>query len=158
MQKKLTITIEEQVYEGLYRVVGRGRISRFIEDLVRPYVVSQDLEAGYREKAQEEERNNRYPGQAQQQPSHLSEAESRLLEQINLGLSQEDWERYHKLIAKRRAETLTHDEQQELIALSDRIEEANARRIEYLVELARLRGTTLDELMGQLGIKAPSYV
>jgi len=32
MQKKLTITIDEQVYEGLYAVVGRRRISRFIED------------------------------------------------------------------------------------------------------------------------------
>nr|NIO71365.1 addiction module antitoxin [Anaerolineae bacterium] len=38
MQKKLTITIDEQVYEGLHAVIGRGRISRFIEDLVRPYV------------------------------------------------------------------------------------------------------------------------
>jgi len=36
MQKKLTITIDEQVYEGLHAVIGRRRISRFIEDLVRP--------------------------------------------------------------------------------------------------------------------------
>ena len=27
MQKKLTITLDEQVYEGLYRVIGRRQIS-----------------------------------------------------------------------------------------------------------------------------------
>jgi hypothetical protein len=56
MQKKLTITIDERVYRGLHRVVGRGKISRFIENLVRPYVVEQDLDAAYREMAQDEER------------------------------------------------------------------------------------------------------
>jgi len=56
MQKKLTITIDEQVYEGLYAVIGRRRISRFIEDLVRPYVLYQDLEAAYKQMAQDEER------------------------------------------------------------------------------------------------------
>jgi predicted CopG family antitoxin len=56
MQKKLTITIDEQVYEGLHTVIGRGHISRFIEDLVRPHVIHQELEAAYREMAQDEER------------------------------------------------------------------------------------------------------
>ena len=56
MQKKLTISIDEQVYEGLYAVIGRRRISRFIEDLVRPYVLYQELEAAYRQMAQDEER------------------------------------------------------------------------------------------------------
>ena len=56
MQKKLTITIDEQIYEGLYAVIGRRRISRFIEDLVRPYVLYQELEAAYKQMAQDEER------------------------------------------------------------------------------------------------------
>jgi hypothetical protein len=38
MRKKLTITIDEDVYAGLYRVVGRRKISKFIESLVRPHV------------------------------------------------------------------------------------------------------------------------
>lgn len=46
--KKLTITIDEQVYEGLYAVVGRHRISRFIENLVRPYVLHQEMEDAYK--------------------------------------------------------------------------------------------------------------
>jgi hypothetical protein len=54
MQKKLTITVDERVYEGLHAVVGRRRISRFIESLVRPYVVSKDLELAYRQMAQDE--------------------------------------------------------------------------------------------------------
>ncbi len=56
MQKKLTITVDERVYEGLYAVVGRRRISRLIENLVRPHVLFPDLEAAYREMAEDEER------------------------------------------------------------------------------------------------------
>ena len=56
MRKKLTITIDEQVYEGLHEVVGRRRISRFIEDLVRPHVISPDLEAAYMDMAKDEAR------------------------------------------------------------------------------------------------------
>jgi predicted CopG family antitoxin len=56
MQKKLTITVDEQVYEGLHRVVGRRKISRFIESLVRPHVVSPSLVQAYREMAADEVR------------------------------------------------------------------------------------------------------
>ena len=56
MQKKLTITIDERVYEGLHTVIGRRRISRFIESLVRPHVIGKDLEVAYKQMAQEEAR------------------------------------------------------------------------------------------------------
>lgn len=56
MQKKLTITVDENVYDGLYQVVGRRRISRFIEELVRPHVLRKDLDAAYRQMAQDEAR------------------------------------------------------------------------------------------------------
>ena len=56
MQKKLTITIDEKVYQGLHDTIGRRRISRFIEELVRPHVTSQSLEAAYAEMAQDEHR------------------------------------------------------------------------------------------------------
>lgn len=56
MQKKLTITLDERVYQGLHTVVGRRRISRFIESLVRPHVLGDDLEIGYREMAADERR------------------------------------------------------------------------------------------------------
>ena len=56
MQKKLTITVDERVYDGLHSVVGRRRISKFIESLVRPYVVGKDLEVAYQQMAQDEAR------------------------------------------------------------------------------------------------------
>lgn len=56
MQKKLTITIDERVYDGLHSVIGRRRISQFIESLVRPHVIGKDLEAAYRQMAQDEAR------------------------------------------------------------------------------------------------------
>jgi hypothetical protein len=43
----MTITLDEAVYDGLYRTIGKRQMSQFIEDLVRPYVVSEALDAGY---------------------------------------------------------------------------------------------------------------
>ena len=51
MQKKLTITIDERVYDGLYRIVGAGKISRFIERLVRPHVLPDDMDEAYADMA-----------------------------------------------------------------------------------------------------------
>ena len=51
MQKKLTVTIDEEVYNGLRAVIGPRKISRFIEDLVRPHVVKKDMYAAYKEMA-----------------------------------------------------------------------------------------------------------
>lgn len=57
MQRKLTITVDDDVYRGLHQKVGRGQISRFIEDLVRPHVVEgNELEAAYRLMAADRDR------------------------------------------------------------------------------------------------------
>ena len=56
MQKKLTITLDEKVYRGLHSIIGRGNISQFIESLIRPHVVNKDLEAAYKQMAQDEAR------------------------------------------------------------------------------------------------------
>lgn len=58
MHKKLTITIDEKVYEGLYATVGEGKISQFIENLVKPHVLHQDLELAYQEMALDETREH----------------------------------------------------------------------------------------------------
>lgn len=58
MSKKLTITIDDEVYEGLYRRVGRRKIGRFLENLARPHVVDADLEAAYRNMASDEARES----------------------------------------------------------------------------------------------------
>ena len=55
MRKKLTITVDQAVYDGLHRVVGRGHISRFLTELARPHVVQDALEDSCREMAADEE-------------------------------------------------------------------------------------------------------
>ena len=40
MQREITITIDEDLYEGLHRIMDETEISGFIEDLVRPHVPS----------------------------------------------------------------------------------------------------------------------
>jgi predicted CopG family antitoxin len=56
MRKKLTITIDEEVYDGLHKTLGPRKISNFIEDLVRPHVVRPNLESGYAEMAKDKKR------------------------------------------------------------------------------------------------------
>lgn len=56
MHKRMSITLDEAVYEGLYRHVGKRRMSQFIEDLVRPYVVDSSLDEGYRAMASDKDR------------------------------------------------------------------------------------------------------
>ena len=51
MNRQLTITVSEAVYEGLHRTIGRRHISQLIEKLARPHVVPQDIEASYRDMA-----------------------------------------------------------------------------------------------------------
>ncbi len=55
-RRKLTITVDDAVYRGLYKVVGRRNISRFLNDLARPQVVTDNLEQGYRAMADDERR------------------------------------------------------------------------------------------------------
>jgi len=55
MHKKMTITLDEAVYDGLYRVVGKRRMSQYIEDLLRPLVVD-SLDEGYQAMAADKER------------------------------------------------------------------------------------------------------
>jgi predicted CopG family antitoxin len=56
MHKKMTISLDEAVYEGLYRTIGKRRISQFIENLVRPHVVDTALDEGYKAMAADKAR------------------------------------------------------------------------------------------------------
>lgn len=56
MSRELTITLADEIYEGLQERIGAEKISGFIERLVRPYLVTDDeLEAGYRAMAADAE-------------------------------------------------------------------------------------------------------
>ena len=56
MQKKLTITIDEEVYEGLHNIIGPRKISRYIQEVVRPHVVRPNLDSAYAEMARDKRR------------------------------------------------------------------------------------------------------
>jgi hypothetical protein len=56
VSRRLTITVEDDVYDGLQAVVGRRGISRFLNDLARPHVMQADLKRGYRDMAADEAR------------------------------------------------------------------------------------------------------
>jgi predicted CopG family antitoxin len=49
MHHKLTISVDDEVYQGLHKIIGRGKISQFIEQLIRPYVLKTNLENAYLE-------------------------------------------------------------------------------------------------------------
>jgi hypothetical protein len=56
MQKKLTITVDEEVYEGLRKTIGPRKISRFVQELVRPHVVRPNLESAYADMSRDKKR------------------------------------------------------------------------------------------------------
>lgn len=88
----------------------------------------------------------------------LSPREIELLQTINRSLPPAGCERYEELMERRRAETLTPAEHQELLQLTDEAERIQADRIAALAELARLRGTSLAVLAEQLGLAPGSHV
>jgi len=51
MQRKLTISLNELLYDDLCRVVGRGNISKFIERLISPALQANEIDNSYREMA-----------------------------------------------------------------------------------------------------------
>ena len=47
MQKKMTISLNELLYDQLTLVVGRGNISKFIEKLIAPALKNNSLDSAY---------------------------------------------------------------------------------------------------------------
>jgi len=80
--------------------------------------------------------------------------EMALLQKINLylGIAPQVWRRYDYLNERLRDEQLSETEHQELLTLIDVVENANAERLKYLVDLSGLRGVSLRQVMFDLGI------
>jgi hypothetical protein len=77
------------------------------------------------------------------------ESEEELVHQIiNWGPS-ELLERYFELHRKRRENAISDEEYQELLGLIDKVGMFKADRLRRLIELAKLRNTTLNELVSQ---------
>jgi hypothetical protein len=75
------------------------------------------------------------------------------LETLNLGISQTEWTKYKHLIRLRRAENLTNQEHETLILLGNKIEQANSKRLQYVFDLSKLKGVSLEKMIHDLGIK-----
>jgi hypothetical protein len=95
--------------------------------------------------------------QAQRHAPSLPQNETELLQQINRGLPANIQQRYDTLNTKLHDETITAQEHEELLTLIDRIELADAERMQHLIALARLRRVPVDTLMAQLGIRRTTY-
>lgn len=63
--------------------------------------------------------------------------------------------RYDQLKVKRRTTNLTEAEHEEFLRLIDVVEEIDAQRVQYLAQLARLRGTTVEQVMASLSLTPP---
>ena len=95
--------------------------------------------------------------QAQRRAPSLPKNEAELLQKINQGLPDEVRKRYEELNGKLHEETITPEEHQELLQLVDRIELADAERLQHLIELASIRNVSVDTLLNQLDIRRPVH-
>jgi hypothetical protein len=87
----------------------------------------------------------------------LPKRESELMKTINQVLPVAKRRVYETLRQKLASNTLTEDEQAELLRISDRLEWLGVRRLRALIELASIRKVPVPRLMRQLGIKPAAY-
>lgn len=95
---------------------------------------------------------------AQRKALAMPRQEAELLLEINQRIPVDLQNRYDTLEQKRLAEMLTSEEYRELLELTDRIEEWQAKRAESLSLLAQRRGVSMGQLLRDLGIQPPPYV
>ena len=81
----------------------------------------------------------------------LQEAE--LLWRIRTSVPERETRELHRLLRRRKAATLTDQEQTQLLTILDEREQRSAQRLEDLVRLSHLRQTSVSDLMEQLGIR-----
>lgn len=82
--------------------------------------------------------------------------EIRLIKKVNESvLSDAERIRFDELIEKRQSENIGENELGELIALSDKSEALNVRRIKCLIEIAGIRNKSLREVMKELDVFPP---
>lgn len=81
--------------------------------------------------------------------------EEKLLNQLNNNYPVELSQRYNRLKIKAEKEKLTDQEHKELIALSDQFEVLDAQRLQFLLELSKLRNQPLPLLLKEFSSHLP---
>jgi hypothetical protein len=56
VSRKLTILLDDRIYDRLHAAAGKRRVGRFVEQLVRDRLLDEDLDGAYAALAAEEER------------------------------------------------------------------------------------------------------
>ena len=89
-------------------------------------------------------------------PETPPNVEISLIKKVNAAVLPDSAQRrFYELIEKRRAESISADELAELIALTEKSEALNVKRLKYLAQIASLRRRTLREVMRELEIAPP---
>lgn len=79
--------------------------------------------------------------------------ENDLIHKINTIYSAEKRQRYNQLYEKFQQENITPKEHKELLKLSDEFEILNAKKLEYLGELAKMRGQPFSKVVKEFKVK-----
>ena len=95
--------------------------------------------------------------QARRKAPCLTKDESELMLKISQSAPPDVRKRFAELVARRQEEKLTPDEHQELLRLNDLIEKSDAERMRHMLELARIRGVSLEVMMEELGMHPPAH-
>ena len=136
---QLTIALPDEAQAYIDEQLAQGRYAT-VEDVITSLIL---------------EENKR---QSQHKLTALP-SETALLQAIYQGVPIAIQQRYDELRECLHEETLTTEEHQELLRLVDVVEQCEVDRLEKLIQLAKLRNVSLDELMQLLNLKRlPSYV
>lgn len=95
---------------------------------------------------------------ARRKSPHLPAKESELLQIINDGYALDLQPRYKMLSEKLQQEQITEIEHEELTALITQMEQKNVERLQAMLELAQIRGVSLEMLMQELKLPLRNYV
>lgn len=87
----------------------------------------------------------------------LSKRETELFLKINRTLPEDEQQRYDELTEKRIEETLAKEESAELLSLIEELQQIWVERWQAVIDLAKLRNISPQEMMRQLGVDPEKY-
>jgi hypothetical protein len=93
----------------------------------------------------------------QERESAAVTTEAPLLDVVHRSLPQPTQQRWDELLAKRDDASLSASEYEELLQLTDEVEDLNVQRMTALSQLAQARGVDLRTMMRQLNLPEPVY-
>lgn len=82
-----------------------------------------------------------------------SSTEAELLQNIQLDIQEDDLREFHRLNNLLKYGEISEQEREKLIQLSDLIEIAHAKRMQYVLQLAEFRKVPFEKVIVDLGIK-----